>query len=146
VDLEGARAYAEAAREPCEVFVKIDVGLERLGVLPEGAVKLVTAMQELPHLRLGGLCAHPHAPAGSDPAYADWQLGRFTPVVDELEARGIRVPVRLLASSPYVLRYPQSYLNAVDPGRMLYASTCRTSRRRSRCSRRCARSARASSR
>jgi alanine racemase len=123
VDLEGARAYAEAAREPCELFVKIDVGLERLGVLPEGAVKLVTAMLELPHLRLGGLCAHPHAPAGGDPAYADWQLGRFTAVVDELEARGICVPVRLLASSPYVLRYPQSYLNAVDPGRMLYGMT-----------------------
>ena len=48
--------------EPCELFVKIDVGLERLGVVPEEAVKLVLAMLELPRLRLGGLCAHPHAP------------------------------------------------------------------------------------
>ena len=123
VDLESARAYAEAAREPCDVFVKIDVGLERLGVVPEQAVKLVTAMLELPRLRLGGLCAHPHAPGGTDAAYADWQLGRFTAVVDELEARGVRVPIRLLAASPFVLRYPQSYLNAVDPGRMLYGMT-----------------------
>ncbi len=123
VDLESARAYAEAATGPCELFVKIDVGLERLGVVPEGAVKLVTAMLELPNLRLGGLCAHPHAPGGADGAYADWQLGRFTAVVDELEARGIRVPIRLLAASPFVLRYPQSYLNAVDPGRMLYGMT-----------------------
>ena len=123
VDLDGARAYAEAAREPCDVFVKIDVGLERLGVVPEGAVKLVTAMLELPHLRLGGLCAHPHAPTGGDPAYAEWQLGRFTAVVDELEARGVRVPIRLLAASPFVLRFPHTYLNAVDPGRMLYGMT-----------------------
>ena len=123
VDLDGARAYAEAAREPCDVFVKIDVGLERLGVAPEGAVKLVTAMLELPHLRLAGLCAHPHAPDGGDPAYAEWQLGRFTAVVDELEARGVRVPIRLLAASPFVLRFPQTYLNAVDPGRMLYGMT-----------------------
>ena len=123
VDLEGARAYAEAAREPCEVFVKIDVGLERLGVVPEQAVKLILAMLELPRLRLGGLCAHPHAPTGGDAAYADWQLGRFTAVVDELEARGVRVPIRLLAASPFVLRFPQSYLNAVDPGRMLYGQT-----------------------
>jgi alanine racemase len=77
-------------------------------------------MLELPHLRLGGLCAHPHAPDGGDPAYAEWQLGRFTAVVDELEARGIRVPIRLLAASPFVLRFPRTYLNAVDPGRMLY--------------------------
>ena len=108
---------------PCDVFVKIDVGLERLGVPAEQAVKTIAAMLELPHLRLAGLCAHPHAPDGTDPAYADWQLGRFTAVVDELEARGIRVPVRLLAASPFVLRFPQTYLNAVDPGRMLYGIT-----------------------
>ena len=123
VDLEGARAYAEAASGPYDVFVKIDVGLERLGVPAEHAVKVIAAMLQLPHLRLAGLCAHPHAPDGADPAYADWQLGRFTAVVDELEARGVRVPIRLLAASPFVLRFPQTYLNAVDPGRMLYGIT-----------------------
>jgi alanine racemase len=123
VDLAGARAYAEAAAGPCGVFVKVDVGLERLGVPAEQAVKTVAAMLELPHLRLAGLCAHPHAPDGADPAYAEWQLARFTAVVDELEARGIGVPIRLLAASPFVLRFPQTYLNAVDPGRMLYGIT-----------------------
>jgi alanine racemase len=123
VDLEGARAYADAAAGPCDVFVKIDVGLERLGVPAEQAVKVITAMLELPHLRLAGICAHPHAPVGADPAYAEWQLGRFTAVIDELAARGVRVPTRLLAASPFVLRFPQTYLNAVDPGRMLYGIT-----------------------
>jgi alanine racemase len=123
VDLDAARAYAEAATGPCDVFVKIDVGLERLGVPAEHALKTVAAMLELPRLRLAGLCAHPHAPGGADPAYAEWQLGRFTAAVDELEDRGVRVPIRLLASSPFVLRYPETYLNAVDPGRMLYGIT-----------------------
>jgi len=123
VDLDGARAYSEAAQGPCDVFVKIDVGLERLGVPAEQAVKTIAAMLELPHLRLAGLCAHPHAPAGADPAYPEWQTRRFTAVVDELEARGVTVPTRLLASSPFVLKFPQTYLNAVDPGRMLYGIT-----------------------
>lgn len=123
VDLEGARAYAEAASGPCEVFVKVDVGLERLGVPAEQAVKTILAMLELRHLRLGGICAHPHAEVDGDPAYAEWQLGRFTGIVDELEARGVRVPVRLLAATPWVLRFPHTYLNAVDPGRMLYGIT-----------------------
>jgi alanine racemase len=121
VDLDSARAYSDAAAGPCDVFVKVDVGLERLGVPAEQAVKAIVAMLELPHLRLAGLCAHPHD--GPDPAYADWQLGRFTTVVDELEARGVPVPVRLLAASPFVLKFPQTYLNAVDPGRMLYGIT-----------------------
>jgi alanine racemase len=123
VDLESARAYSQAASGPCPVFVKVDVGLERLGVSAEQAVKTILAMLELPHLTLGGLCAHPHAEVGGDPAYADWQAGRFTAVVDELEARGVGVPVRLLAASPFVLRFPHTYLNAVDPGRMLYGIT-----------------------
>jgi alanine racemase len=122
VDLDAAGAYAQAATEPSDIFVKIDVGLERLGVPAEQAVKTITAMLELPHLRLAGLCAHPHA-HGTDPAYIEWQLGRFTAVVDELQTRGIAVPIRLFAASPFVLRFPQTYLNAVDPGRMLYGIT-----------------------
>jgi alanine racemase len=120
VDLESAEAYSKAAGGPCEIFVKVDVGLERLGVPAEQAVKTVTAMLELPNLRLGGLCGHPHVPGRDDAAYAEWQANRFTAVIDELEARGVRVPVRLLAATPFVLRFPQTYLNAVDPGRMLY--------------------------
>ena len=122
-DLDGARAYSAAASGPCEVFVKIDVGLERLGVPAEQAVKTIAAMMELPRLGLGGICAHPHDSSGTDPAYAEWQLGRYTAVVDELEARGIPVPVRLFAASPFLMKFPQTYLNAVDPGRMLYGIT-----------------------
>ena len=122
VDLDAARAYADAATGPCEVFVKIDVGLERLGVPAEQAVKTILAILDQKHLRLGGICAHPHGET-DDPAYADWQLGRFTSVIDELEARGVRVPIRLLAATPFVMRFPHTYLNAVDPGRMLYGIT-----------------------
>ena len=123
VDLDAARAYSDAATGACEIFVKVDVGLERLGVPAEQAVKTILAMLELKHLRLAGLCAHPHADEDADPAYADWQLHRFTSVIDELESRGVRVPVRLLAATPFVLRFPHTYLNAVDPGRMLYGIT-----------------------
>lgn len=122
VDLTSAEAYADAAAGPYDVFVMIDVGYERLGIPAEEATKFIAAMLELPHLRLAGVCARGHA-HGNDPAYAEWQLARFTAVVDELEARGVSVPIRLLAASPFIIRFPQTYLNAVDPGRMLYGIT-----------------------
>ena len=120
VDLESARAFSAAAAAPVPVFVKVDVGLERLGVAPEEAVAFVRAIRSLPHLRLEGLCTHLHTPAGADPAYIGWQFSRFTAVIDALAAEGIEVPIRLAASSPLVLRHPETYLNAVDPGRILY--------------------------
>ena len=118
-DLDEAHAYSAAAREPIEVFVKVDAGLERLGVPAEQAVKVITAIAELPGLRLGGVCTHLH-PAGADPAYIDWQFGRFTSVLDGLAAAGVEVPVKLAASSPLVMQHRHTYLNAVDPGSMLY--------------------------
>jgi alanine racemase len=119
--MDGARAVSAAAPPGgYAAYVKVDVGLERLGVPADGAVKTIRSMLELPGFRLAGVSAHPHAPAGADPAYVDWQLGRFTSVLDDLAAQGVEVPVRLLASTPLVLRFPHTYLNAVDPGRMLY--------------------------
>src|SRR2546426_2067196 len=122
-DLDAARAYDDAAARgarPADVFVKVDVGLGRLGVPADQAVKLVLAIRDLPRLRLAGLCTHLHVPKGVDPAYVEWQFGRFTAVLDGLAAQGVDVPIRLAASSPLVLGFPSTYLNAVDPGRMLY--------------------------
>jgi alanine racemase len=119
-DLDEAVAYSRVARGPCQIFVKVDAGLERLGVPAEQAVKLILAITELPHLRLRGVCTHLHAPAGADPRYIDWQFGRFTAVLDGLAAAGVEVPVKLAASSPLVMQHRQTYLTAVDPGSMLY--------------------------
>ena len=121
--LDAARSYSAAAHRPCPIFVKVDVGLERLGVPAEHAVKTIRAMLEIPQLRLAGVCTHAHAAAPLDAAYVEWQLARFTAVIDELTAQGIDIPVRLAASAPLVLHLPQTYLNAVDPGRMLYGVT-----------------------
>ena len=119
-DLDEARVYSASAREPLEVFVKVDAGLERLGVPAEQALKVITAISELPGLVLGGVCTHLHAPAAADPAYIAWQFGRFTAVLDGLAAAGIDVPVKLAASSPLVMQHGETYLTAVDPGSMLY--------------------------
>src|SRR5262249_57103051 len=55
-DLDEARAYSAAAREACPVFVKVDAGLERLGVVAEQAVKGILPIAHVPRLRLAGVC------------------------------------------------------------------------------------------
>lgn len=123
---DAGTAYAVAPAGPPSasasvgVFVKVDVGLERLGVPADQAVKVIRAIAELPGLRLDGVCTHLHAPATADPEYIRWQFDRFAAVLAALAAHGVDVPVRLAASTPLIAEYPDTWLNAVDPGQMLY--------------------------
>jgi alanine racemase len=124
-DFEGVRAYDEAAGvsehvPPVDVFVKVDVGLERLGVPVDQAVKLILDVAGRPRLRLAGVCTHLNVRTSGERDYVAWQFKRFTDVLDAVASHGVDVPVRLAASSPLVLNYPDTYLNAADPGRMLY--------------------------
>ena len=124
-NIDAVRAYEEAAGSsdgiaPVDVFVKVDVGLERLGVPADQAVKFLLDVHQRTRLRLAGVCTHLNVPARANTAYIQWQFDRFTAVLDALAAQGVHIPVRLAASSPLVIGYPHMYLNAADPGRMLY--------------------------
>jgi len=121
-ELETARAYDRAVgtSDPLDVFVKVDVGLQRLGIPVDHAAELVRAIHRLSRLRLAGVCTHLHVPNGADPAYVEWQFGCFTGVLDAVARDGVEIPIRLAASTLPILGFPATYLNAVDPGRMLY--------------------------
>jgi alanine racemase len=68
-------------------------------------------------LSVVGVSAHPR---DGKPKAVEFQLQTFNEIITALDARNINPSFRLLASSPLIMRYPNSYLNAVDPGRMLY--------------------------
>ena len=86
-------------------------------------MKVIAAMMELPRLRLAGsapirttpTAAIPRTPNGSSRASRRWSTS--------WRRAGSRCPRVLFAASPFVLKFPQTYLNAVDPGRMLYGIT-----------------------
>jgi alanine racemase len=121
LDRASAEAWSAAAGAPLGVFVKVDVGLERLGVEPERAADLVRHARRLPNLEVRGLYTHLHVPGGDgDGLYIDWQLGRFRAVWEALRGDGEPLPLRMAASSA-VLRYTaEASLDAVDPGHVLF--------------------------
>lgn len=124
-DLGSAETYARAARGELEVFVKIDVGLHRNGVPAEQAKTFFGSLARFRNLRVEGIYAHLDVPDPSgDEEYVRWQFGRFQTAVEQLEESGARVPIKMVASSPIVSQYPEMYLNAVDPGKLLYGIYC----------------------
>lgn len=121
LDLDAARALSAQVRRPLRIFVKIDVGLERLGIAPAGAVAFIQALAQLPHLTVHGVYAHMHVRDTVPMAYLEWQFDRFTAVFEQLEAARIHVPVHMTASTAVLeVASTRMNLNAIDPGRVWF--------------------------
>jgi alanine racemase len=124
LDRESAEIYAAHAQTPIRVFIKIDVGLERLGVLPGQAAALARQVRGLRNLELHGVYTHVDVP--DDPKaeeYVAWQVERYRAVCKQIEAEGGAIPVKMAASSAVLRCDPNASFDAVDPGHMLFGLT-----------------------
>jgi alanine racemase len=120
VDRAGVEGYASGATHAVDVFVKVDVGLHRLGASPEEALDLLAQVNREPRLRLRGLYTHLHAPDGAPKPYVASQFDLFVSIVEQARAAGLPVETAMAASSGVLVHGPGMVLDAVDPGRALY--------------------------
>jgi len=110
---------AMAARKVINIHLKIDVGMGRLGVLPDEAVAVAAAIQASPGLSLAGLLSHfPQA----DLAHGRTQehYAAFDKVRNAIAAVAPRAPLAHIANSAGVLRFPDAHATMVRPGISLY--------------------------
>ena len=117
------RRAARAAGRPAVVHLKVDTGMGRVGVPPEGAAGLGRAVADAaPDLRLEGVFTH--LPASDSPdqdAFTSEQLARFARCVAGIQAElGRRVELVHAANSGGVLAHEASWLSMVRPGIMTY--------------------------
>lgn len=119
--VDEAEAWARAGTGPIKLFVKLDAGAFRAGVLPRDVVPLLRLIASEPSLQLAGIYGHLHVPNPiDDEPYARWQFGNFNAALAAAAAAGIALPIRMLASTGVVLDFPEMDLNGVDPGRLIY--------------------------
>jgi alanine racemase len=104
------------------VHVKIDTGMERIGVRSENAVQLVEKVCRLQHLELVGIYSHFATADEGDKTFAVQQLEQFTQVLQRLRVMGIEIPLQHIANSGAILDIPESYLTLVRPGILLYGA------------------------
>ena len=110
-----SRAVVELGTE-AEVWVKVDTGLNRVGVRHGEAADLIEYISGLPGLTVSGL----FSTFTEDEKFDRVQLDRMLKLADELGGRGVEVPPRSMASSHDIFHLPESYLDAVRPGLMLF--------------------------
>jgi len=110
-------AAAQRIGKPARVHVKLETGLNRIGLDPQTAADAVAAMQESGVMTLEGLFTHL---ALRDKTSDRRQIDLLTACRDELAARGIVIPMTHALDSIGMVRYPEDHLDAVRTGAWLY--------------------------
>lgn len=112
---------ARYARSQVELAIKLEVGPERIGVLPDQLVAMVRRIAQQPKLSLAIVNAHPTFRDDAPGSVVHEQFRSFTTALDGLQKAGLDMPLRLFASSKTLDRAPGMELDAVDPGQFLFS-------------------------
>jgi len=113
---ETARGLGVTAK----VHLKIDTGMERIGVHYYSAQKLLERAAECRHCTVEGIYSHFANADAADLTSARLQLSRFLEVLTWYDRHGVPTPTRHMANSGAVLQLRESHLDLVRPGILLY--------------------------
>lgn len=102
------------------VHLKIDTGMERIGVHHYNAEAFLEQSLRCSHTKIEGVYSHFASSDSADLAFARTQLERFHEVLHFYEARSLPFPIRHIANSGAILQIPDSHLDMVRPGLVLY--------------------------
>jgi alanine racemase len=116
-DIEEAAA---TLRTTAPVHLKIDTGMERIGVHHYHAEELLEAAARSPQVDVKGIYSHFANADAEDPSDTRRQLDRFHEVLRFYERRSLPLPERHMANSAALLRMPESHLDLVRAGILLY--------------------------
>ncbi len=123
--MDVARALDKAAKQLGTrgyYHLKIDTGMTRLGVKPEELSPFLSDLSGLENIEMEGVLTHLASAFLDDREYTDLQLGRFQQAVSVVMRAGFSPRYIHAANSASIQRYPESHLDMVRPGIMLYGS------------------------
>jgi alanine racemase len=111
---------AQAMGVQAKVHLKIDTGMERIGVHYYSAHELLETALNCEHCLVEGIYSHFANADAASLISANEQLARFKQVLSFYDERGLPFPLRHMANSGAILQMPHSHLDIVRPGILLY--------------------------
>jgi len=118
--LQQIDAVARQIGVKARVHLKIDTGMERIGVHYYSAGSLQEAALQCRHVEVEGIFSHFANADSADLTHARIQLDRFNEVLRFYERRSLPMPMRHIANSAAILQLPESCMDMVRPGILLY--------------------------
>lgn len=121
-DLETVQAFsaaAIAAGKPALVHVKVNTGMNRLGLPPQAVAQFLSMLHDFEQVAVEGIFTH-FATSDVDRDFAALQFRRFAALLEQLELVGLRPPMAHAANSAAILTMPETHLEMVRCGIALY--------------------------
>ncbi len=116
-------ACAAARRVKARVHLKVDTGMERIGTHWYSAERLLETSLQVRNVEVEGIFTHFANADAADLTHARLQLERFQEVLHFYERRSLPTPLRHVANSGAIMQMPESYLDIVRPGILLFGSS-----------------------
>ncbi len=113
----------EAARLKTDVKVhlKVDVGMGRIGIMPDEVESYISLVNRLPGISLSGILSHfPAADEIDSLQTTHEQLSFFKNVLADLKTKKSGKIISHIANSAALIYFPKSHLDMVRPGISLY--------------------------
>jgi alanine racemase len=112
-------AVAKNLRKEAKVHLKIDTGMERIGVHWYNAEKFIQQSYELDSISVKGIFSH-FAKAETDSDFTTQQLNRFESVLTLMEKKSLVPELIHIANSAGIMNFKNSHYTMVRPGIVLY--------------------------
>lgn len=123
-DLDYAKELSKIAltlNKKAKIHIAIDTGMGRIGFLPnEKSIDNITEICSLEGIEVIGIFTHFSTSDEKDKEYSHEQFTKMLSVMDTLKKRGIDIPLKHVANSGAIIDLPDTYLDAVRAGIILY--------------------------
>lgn len=113
---------AKKAGKRSPYHLKIDTGMTRLGVRPEETLSFAEQLSSLKNIEMEGVLTHLASAFTGSREYTLSQLRCFSDMLGIIRGRGFSPRYIHSANSASIQRFPESHMNLVRPGIMLYGS------------------------
>jgi alanine racemase len=120
---EALSETAQAAGKKIRVHLKIDTGMGRLGFWSDKIDRIVNEVIStvgLEGLEIEGVYTHFASADWRNKDYTQRQFDFFVDILNRLELKGFQVPIRHAANSAAIIDLPETYLDMVRAGIMIY--------------------------
>ncbi len=111
---------AEKQNKMVSVHIKVDTGMNRLGVSPENLSALLDQIRNLKNLKIAAVSTHFSSADEDDFSITRAQLKNFQTALAILQKEGVRTPMIHCANTSALFKFPESRFNMVRPGLILY--------------------------